>query len=149
MHLCEFNVYMYSLLPTTRTFKGNRKKFRLLEVCVIESLSSNQLEISEKPVFIVQYCTVKILITYNCTNLVKIESYFCDYKSDCNITKHSLNRTCVLLVLTSAAVSCQICDKQHRPPLVNVSMHTKSQRGIQNSRFWMPLYKKLFKKTLV
>ena len=99
------NVHVQST-PNNSYFKGNRKKFKLLEVRVIESLSSNWPEVSEKPVFTVQNCPVKILITSNCRDVVKIESYFCHYKSECNITKHSLNGTCVVLVWRSTAVSC-------------------------------------------
>ena len=86
------NVHVQST-PNNSYFKGNSKKFKLSEVRVIESLSSNWPEVSEKTVFTIQNCTVKILITCNCRIVVKIESYFCDYKSECNITKHSLNRT--------------------------------------------------------
>ena len=87
-------MHMYSLLPITHTSREIEKSSSYcLEVCVIESLSSNWPEVSEKTVFTVQNYTVKILITCNCRNVVKIESYFCDYKSECNITKHSLNRT--------------------------------------------------------
>ena len=55
---------LYSLLPITRTFKGNRKKFKLSGVRLI--WSSKQIAGSMgKTSF---YCAVNILITFNCRN---------------------------------------------------------------------------------
>ena len=68
----------YIRLPITRTFQGNRKLEKIAE------------STPEKNSF---YCIVKILITFNCRN-VKI---LLDYKSERNVTRHCLNRACVLL----------------------------------------------------
>ena len=54
------SVTKYSRLLITRTFKGNRKKVR-----VIGSLKKIA-DIKVKNSF---YCTVNILITFNCRNL--------------------------------------------------------------------------------
>ena len=56
---------MFSRLPITRTFKGNRKKFELSGVRVIGSLK----KISESKVKNSLYCTVNILITFTCRNV--------------------------------------------------------------------------------
>ena len=42
-------------------------------------------------------------------------------------------------VLRSKAVSRLICDKQHRPPLVNYNMPTTRQWETQDSMFRTPL----------
>ena len=55
----------YSRLPITRTFKGNRKKFELSGVRVIGSSK----KIAESKVKNSFYCTVNILITFNCRNV--------------------------------------------------------------------------------
>ena len=56
---------MFSRLPITRTFKGNRKKFELSGVRVIGSLK----KIAESKVKNSFYCTVNILITFTCRNV--------------------------------------------------------------------------------
>ena len=55
----------YSRLPITRTFRGNRKKFELPGVQVIGSSK----KIAESKVKNSFYCTVNILITFNCRNV--------------------------------------------------------------------------------
>ena len=55
---------MFSRLPITRTFKGNRKKFELSGVRVIGSLK----KIAESKVKNSFYCTVNILILLTCRN---------------------------------------------------------------------------------
>ena len=61
----KHNDYVYSRLPITRTFKGNRKKFELSGVRVIGSSK----KIAESKVKNSFYCTVNILITFNCRNV--------------------------------------------------------------------------------
>ena len=56
---------VYSRLPITRTFKGNRKRFELSGVRVIESSK----KIAESVVKNSFYLTVNILITFNCRNV--------------------------------------------------------------------------------
>ena len=61
--LCKempFERHKYSLLPITRTFKGNRKKVRVI------ASSKKIAEINLKNSF---YCTMNILITFNCRNV--------------------------------------------------------------------------------
>ena len=58
-------VRIYSRLPITRTFKGNRKKFEVSGVRVIGSSK----KIAESKVKNRFYCTVNILITSNCRNV--------------------------------------------------------------------------------
>ena len=55
----------YGRLPITQTFKGNRKRFELSGVRVIESSK----KIAESMVKNSFYCTVNILITFNCRNV--------------------------------------------------------------------------------
>ena len=55
----------YSRLPITRTFKGNRKRFELSGVRVI----GGSKKIAESKVKNSFYCTVNILITFNCRNV--------------------------------------------------------------------------------
>ena len=55
----------YSRLLITRTFKGNRKKFELSGVRVIGSSK----KIAESKVKNSFFCTVNILITFNCRNV--------------------------------------------------------------------------------
>ena len=50
----------YSRLPITRTFKGNRKKVRVIE---------SSKKIAESKVKNSFYCIVNILITFNCRNV--------------------------------------------------------------------------------
>ena len=50
----------YSRLPMTRTFKGNRKKVRVI---------GSSKKIAESKVKNSFYCTVNILITFNCRNV--------------------------------------------------------------------------------
>ena len=50
----------YSRLPITRTFKGNRKKVRV---------NGSSKKIAESKVKKQFYCTVNILITFNCRNV--------------------------------------------------------------------------------
>ena len=59
----------------------------------------NWKKIAESKVKNSFYCTVNILITLNCRNVKwKLkDTWLLDYKSERNVTKHSLNRTCVLL----------------------------------------------------
>ena len=86
-------VYAYSRLLITRTFKGNRKRFELSGVRVIESSK----KIAENMVKDSFYCTVNILITFNCRNVkwkLKDTLY---YKTERDVTKRSLNRACDLL----------------------------------------------------
>ena len=61
----KFEFDHYSRLPITRTFKGNRKRFELSGVRVIES-SKKIAGSKEKNSF---YCTVSILITFNSKNV--------------------------------------------------------------------------------
>ena len=63
-----------------------------------------------------------------------------DYKSERNLTKHSLNRACVLLFWEINEKSCfaLACDNQHQPPLVNYTLTTR-QWEIQNSTFRTPV----------
>ena len=56
---------IYSRLPITRTFKGNRQKFELSGVRVIER-SKKMAGSKVKNSF---YCTVNILITFYCRNV--------------------------------------------------------------------------------
>ena len=61
--LCKempFERHKYSLLPITHTFKGNRKKVRVI------ASSKKIAEINLKNSF---YCTMNILITFNCRNV--------------------------------------------------------------------------------
>ena len=60
-------LYIYGRLPKTRTFKGNRKKVRVIwsSSQVIESSK----KIAESTVKNSFYCTVNILITFNCRNV--------------------------------------------------------------------------------
>ena len=57
--------WRYSLLPITRTSKGNRKKSVLSGVRVIGSSK----KIAESKVKNSFYCAVNILITFNCRNV--------------------------------------------------------------------------------
>ena len=57
--------FSYSWLPITRTFKGNRKRFELSGVRVIESSK----KIAESMVKNSFYGTVNILITFNFRNV--------------------------------------------------------------------------------
>ena len=57
--------WSYSRLPITRTFKGNQKRFKLSGVRVTGS-SNKIAECKVKNSF---YCTVNILITFNCRNV--------------------------------------------------------------------------------
>ena len=82
----------YRRLPITR--KRSKK------VWVIRSSSYREFEDNSreygKNSF---YCTVNILITFNYRNVkwkLKDTSIFI-YKTECKVTKHSLNRACVLL----------------------------------------------------
>ena len=50
----------FSRLPITRTFKGNRKKVRVI---------GSSKKIAKSNVKNSFYCTVNILITFNCTNV--------------------------------------------------------------------------------
>ena len=50
----------YSRLPITRTFKGNRKKVRII---------ASSKKIAESKVKNSFYYTVNIFITFNCTNV--------------------------------------------------------------------------------
>ena len=50
----------YSRLPITRTFKGNRKKVRVI---------GSSKKIAESKVKNSFYCTVNISITFNCRNV--------------------------------------------------------------------------------
>ena len=93
MILIFHQINTYSRLPITRTFKGNRTKFELSEVWVIGS-SKKIVESKVKNSF---YCTVNISITFNCRNVKWNWKILLDYKSERNVTKHSLNRACVLL----------------------------------------------------
>ena len=79
----------YSRLSITRTFKGNRKKIRVI------GSSKNIAESKVKNSF---YCTVNILITFNCSLNVKwkLKDTFRLYIRTTNVTKHILNRACVL-----------------------------------------------------
>ena len=61
---CNVSI-IYSRLPITRTFKGNRKKFELSGVRVIGSSK----KIAESKVKNSFYCTVNILITFTCRNV--------------------------------------------------------------------------------
>ena len=61
----DLTIGKYSRLPKTRTFKGNRKKFELSGVQVIGS-SKKIVESKVKNSF---YCTLNILITFNCRNV--------------------------------------------------------------------------------
>ena len=65
MFLEEINRFVskemyYSRLPITRTFKGNRKKGRII---------GSSKKIAESNVKNSFYCTVKILIAFNCRNV--------------------------------------------------------------------------------
>ena len=60
MQLLAKNTRKYSRLPITRTFKGNRKKVRVV---------GRSNKIAERKVKISFYCTVNILITFNCRNV--------------------------------------------------------------------------------
>ena len=53
-------ILFYSRLPITRTFKGNRKKVQVIRSSkkIAESKLKNSF-----------YCTVNILITFNCRNV--------------------------------------------------------------------------------
>ena len=69
----DLTIGKYSRLPKTRTFKGNRKKFELSGVQVIGSSK----KIAESKVKNSFYCTVNILITFNCRNVKwKLEDTF-------------------------------------------------------------------------
>ena len=50
----------YSRLPITRTFKGNRKKVQVI---------GSSMKVAESNVKNSFYCTVNILITFNCRNV--------------------------------------------------------------------------------
>ena len=79
----------YSRLSITRTFKGNRKEVRVI---------GSSKKIAESKVKNSFYCTVNILITFNCSLNVKwkLKDTFRLYIRTTNVTKHSLNRACVL-----------------------------------------------------
>ena len=53
-------VLSYSRLPITQTFKGNRKKVRVI---------GSSKKIAESKVKKSFYCSVNISITFNCTNV--------------------------------------------------------------------------------
>ena len=61
MQLLAKNTRKYSRLPITRTFKGNRKKVRVIGRS--KKIAERKVK---KPSF---YCTVNILITFNCRNV--------------------------------------------------------------------------------
>ena len=67
----------YSRLPITRTFKGNRKKFKLSGVRVIGSSK----KIAGSKVKNSFYCTVSILIKFIVEMLIEIWKILSDYKS--------------------------------------------------------------------
>ena len=60
-----FQAFTFSRVPITRTFKGIKNRFELSGVRVIAS-SKKIAEIKVKNSF---YCTVNILITFNCRNV--------------------------------------------------------------------------------
>ena len=78
-------VQTFSRLPISRTFKGNRKKVR-----VIESSKKIAGSKEKKTVFTAQWTFFIEMLSENW----KIPL---DYKAERNVTKHCLNRACVLL----------------------------------------------------
>ena len=78
----------HSRLPITLTFKGNRKKIRVIE---------SSKKITESKVKNSFYYTVNIFITFNCRNVKWKLKILLDYKSERNVTKHSPDRAYVLL----------------------------------------------------
>ena len=87
-------VLTFSRLPISRTFKGNRKKVRVIG-------SSKKIAGSKEK---------KTLLTAQQTFFIEMLSenwkILLDYKSERYVTKHCINRAFVLLFMTSIAVSC-------------------------------------------
>ena len=119
---------MYSRLPISRTFKGNRKKF---ELSGARSKSGS-------------YCTVNILTVEMLSENWKI---LLDYKSECNV-KNSLNRACVLLfwvvrLFHLRFVTNNISFHKYYMPSYNTSMgNSKSTFGKTVNCFFLPLFKR-------
>ena len=74
------------------------------------------------------YCTVNILITFNCSLNVKwkLKDTFRLYIRTTNVTKHSLNRACVLPFWEEKLLHVSLCRSPSNrllPVTINISLH--------------------------
>ena len=118
----KFSALDYSRLPITRTFKGNRKKVELSGVRVIGS-SKKIAESRVKNVFYWTFYSPVIV-----EMLIKI--------TESHVTKHSLNRVCVLLFGEVKLFYVRFVNKKNQPPLY---VYNTSMR-LQNPMFRTPVH---------